>query len=976
MNNYLQTKKTFLAQGYIIVAVAAIFAPIFLSFNVIPAFSKEEQGATNKIESYAPNLQTTVTPTVTIESDAIDLNVQATGTPTVTSEFASPVITQTVQPDAAIITPTLQTDLPAINVSFEEINFVDERLRSPFGVTSYRLRIPDNWLIRGDNNFIVLDLSYDYRAVDSSIPAPGVFGDLIILLNDQRIGTYSIESEFEHQAIQIPLPASSFLDPLQKVYVIDLLFNANFICELPHDAELVVHAASSKLFMNYEQTELEPNLSIYPRPFFQRSTFLDDRVQMVFPSSLSNDEATSAVRVAAKFGHLTDLRLPISYTTDIELVDILSEADSSYDEHLIVIGSPENNQLLPYLNETLDLPVPFYERQMQLATQGPTLVVPGDRFSYIFTATNTTSEEADLSVVNTIPQFTKLVDCNPNCQATPEGVVTWDEESVGVDESATFSLTLDATSLISDSTVIVDNTAVLMIDKTEPVNINTLSMTIAPDSSEANLSQIIEGTGSTYFFISNGQAVAEEDGIIQEIVSPWNNDRAIIILTGSTEDAVEKASTAMSSDLQIPRMNGPVALVKGANTPNFNEFITPPSTSVTFEDLGYANKVLEGGFIKSAEYRLQLPQGWQPSNEAFLDLKFSHSKLIDFSQSSMTVSVNRQPIETIPLTEETADGSVRIDLSQAPLRGGINNRFDVETSIEPLGIGCESSVNSIWFNVDNSSDIVLNRGRIGEVTLGLGIYPHPFNEQSPLHNLLFSMPEAPTAQQWERTLNIAAFLGASAEGETLAPIATLGDTLPDEAELGNYNIIAIGQPTANPFLQKINDILPQPFIPGSNAIQQTISDIIFRIPPNVDLGVIQLIESPWNEDHAILTLAGTTEIGVDLSANALLNNRRSLEYRLALLQEDRVQSIDVDGLFNRGIASAIATALPESIVTDTLTSTVEATPTPIVETSPASTTQSSAVNNRPAWLLPMIVGNIIAIFAIFGFAFWQSRRKQ
>ena len=928
---------------------------------------KRAKGSNFRIEqTNLPLLQVTTTTTPTSQNDLSITNLQITVTPT-----------PTLQNETLILTSTLQNDLPTLNFTLNDIGYIDTVLNSPFDNANYNFRLPKNWAVQGDNNFLVLDLSYNYQEIDTTVPRPGVFGELIVRVNDEIAETLTVEDEFEHRQLQIQLPQSLFADN-QGRNTLDIVFDANLLCAIPHEAQLTIHSVSSQISLSHNVTPPLLDLSVYPEPFYQQSSFLPDNARFVLPSLQTNEDATNAIRIAAKLGNLTNSRLPISSTLDVEITDLLSEPTTTLDEHLIILGKPDNNQFLSFLNETTELSIPFYPRQLELSGQGPTFVSPGDTFGYTFTATNTSAQNATLLLIDQLPQYTQLIECIPNCDITPEtGSITWSNNVLAPGEFATFSLTLSATNLISDD-ITVDNIMTLIEDDLGPINANSLSTTITtlPEQT-GNLQQVSSVDGSDYFFMYNGQAVAEDDGIIQEIISPWNENRAILIITGSNNSAVKKASLAISSEAHIPGMVGPTALVKDVILSDLTIDIEAPPINISFQDLGYGNVIQEGGFVQDSSYFFELPYGWQPNNNAYLDLYFSHSQLLDTSDSSVTVNFNRNPLASFPLNEDTAlNGNIRVPLPESELEPGRSNRIDIETNIQPLGEVCGQNKEDLWFTIKANSEIFLDQSEFGEVPLDLKNFPYPFDTQPTLFDLLFALPENPTQQHWEHALNLAAALGDFAEGETLTPLAILGNNLLNEDELSNYHIIAIGQPTLNPLIQQANSQLPQPFIPNSNEIQQLHNNnIVFRISPNVDLGLIQLIPSPWNMERAFIAVTGTTEEGVKLSANTTIS-RRSLDYTLVLIQADKSEAIDVSGLFESGLANAIATAIPESIITSTTTSTSELDITPTLVTTSSAASQQIRSNSQPIWLIPLVIGTILAIGVIFVLAFWQSRQQK
>ncbi len=976
MNNSLHLKPLLRSLGAIFVPLLVISSTLLFWMSASPAFSKEFRPELDRNE-IVPAIQVTPTTTATLESSS-----------QVTEE-----ITPTVTP--ADFIPPLQNNGSTLNFSLEAIDYSDTVLASPVGAVTYEFRVPQNWEIVGEENILLLDLSYQFRPLDATLETPGAFGDLAIFVNKQLIRTISIEEEFENRLFEISLPASAFQNPEQTLQEIDLIFSANFVCQIPHEAEVVVHASTSRVQLNYDRKELIPDLADYPAPLFQQSNFASDNTFFVLPDTLTDVGATNVIRAGAKLGQLTNNQLPISTTTDVELTDTLSDPRAVFDEHLVLIGQPDDYQVFSLLNETIELPVPFVERQFTLISQGPANISLDQIFSYIITVTNTTDDEASFTVLDRIPKFTQIADCDPSCQATPDGLVSWDV-SLEQDETATFTLDLTTTpGLLVEEDLQLDNTVTLIQEDTGPVNVNTLYTTLSDIASPDEEVIVNNGDLSNYFFTYNGEAVAEEDGIIQEIISPWNDDRAVLIFTGLSEKAVEKASLALGTETQLPNVSGPVAFVQNINFPDEVQDIALLPTNRTFEDLGYNDRTLEGVLGQVQNYLITLPYGWQPNRDDKLDLFFYHSQVIDLASSSLSVEINRSPIASFPLTEETAiDGEFEVDLSNAPFNPGRSNRISVIANLEPLSEDCESSqITNAWLTIQSDSNIALNNTTPRDVPLDLANFPYPFNEQNSLDNVLFALPSPSTKAQWEKAIGLASILGASVDGDLMLLTATFNDQLSNEEKsLEDYHIIAIGRPTSNTFIQQMNNELPQPFIPSSDEIQHKIGDVVFRSNPDVALGLIELVPSLWNENLAFLATTGTTDDGVLLAVETTIARPREFRDQLVFVQNERIQSVNTVGLLSRGVSQAIVETIPEAVITQTNETSVTLSTTPttsIASTQPTTVsssadpssseqteTSSSTSSAQPFWLIPMIIGNLVAVTAIFAVAIWQSRRRK
>jgi uncharacterized repeat protein (TIGR01451 family) len=868
-------------------------------------------------------------------------------------------------------TPTVSTESPSstFQITLAELGYEERILNSPHGTTEYTLRLPEGWELR-EGSFFELDFSYTYNriVIPETEALPPLFGDIIVVVDRQTQLAFPIkEATLEHSSLRINLPLTLLNDPARGVHSIQVTLEAGFICEIPHKADLIIHPTSF-FSLAYDQLPLTADLALYPRPFYQRA-FEPDQVRFVLPTSPTESELSGAVAVAAKLGDLAS-GMVISGTTDLELLD-RPEVGEAPQEHLIVIGRPETNGMILRLNQLGVLPVPLQERQLNLTGEGPAVVAPGGILTYTLTLNNTTQDDlSSLSLIDTLPAYAHLAACNPPCTQDMEGrEVSWSIPSLAAGEALSYTLELRLSEVVTDS--IVQNTTTLLDAASNPINVNTLTTTVSSMSQPTSgLSLSVSEDG--YFFVQGGRAVPENDGIVQELISPWDETRAILIITGLSDEAVYKASLAMSFESHFPGMKGPFALVQEVH-PLPEIPLESQGTDLTFADLGYGDKVL-GGFSEEANYYFDLPFDWRLTEAAYVDLRFSHSQLLDYSSSYLSALFNNQPIATVALSDETSlNGELKVELSPSQARPGKSNQISIQVKMRSFD---ECAYVDTWLQISNQSQLHLDHGEQDIRSLDLEFYPDPFDKRSDLADVLFVLPPEPQPEEWEGTLRLAAALGAAAGGPNLAPAVVLGDTWP-EAEWDGYHLIALGRPSRNPVLQQVNAQLPQPFQPGSDEIEQWIDDVVFRLPPGLSLGFVQLISSPWNEARAFLAVTGTTDEGMEWATHVLTDRYWVLKGNLTLVRGDEVNTIDTWTLTSSGRAMAVATAVPEMTPVATITTTAAAIPqlpgpTPGVSTAE----QISQRTNRPAWLIPLVVMTGLVVIAVFTIAFRQARQRK
>jgi len=868
------------------------------------------------------------------------------------------------------VTPTVSIGEPSstFQITLAELGYGEKTLNSPYGTTEYTFHLPEGWELRAGSSFeLDFSFTYNHTGIPETQALPSLFGDITIVVDGETQRVFSIEeAALERSHLRVDLPTSLINDSTTDVHSIEVTLDTSPICNIPHRARLIIHPTSF-LSLLYNQLPVTADLALYPRPFSQQA-FEPDQVRFVLPNRPTEAELTGAVAVAAKLGQLTQ-GIATSGTTDLELMNRL-EAGEALHEHLIVIGRPETNDMILRLNQLDVLPVPLRERQLSLVSEGPVAVAPGSTLTYTLMLTNTTPTTLpSLFLVDTPPAYAQVVTCSPLCSVSTEGEVSWSMPSLRAGDALSYTLQLRLSEVITDS--VVENMVILLDAAYNPLNINTLTTTVSSTSLPESGLRSFVSSESGYFFLQAGRAVPENDGVVQELVSPWDQTRAILVITGLSDEAVYQASQAMSFENRFPGMKGPVALVR-----EVRPLPSPPpglqATDLTFANLGYGDKVLKG-YSQEIDYFFDIPYNWRLTKESYLDLHFSHSQPLNYSNSFLSVVFNDEPIATIALSDETSLGTeLKVELPPSQARPGESNGIFIQAEMRPSD---ECAYVNTWLVISSESLLHLDHKEQNINSLDLGFYPYPFDQRSDLADVVFVLPPEPRTEEWEEALQLVTALGSAADGPNFSPAVALGDTWP-EAELTDYHLVVIGRPSRSPVLQRVNAQLPQPFLPNSDVIEQKLDEVIQRLPPDVSLGYVQLIPSPWNEERALLAVTGTRDEGIAWAARSLVSRPWDLEGNLALIRDQDIRTLDTRQLTRSGLAAAVSTAVPELTPLAITPSVPTLPPTPTMPVVPDVPATGSSASNRPGWLLPLVVSTAVAVLAIFALAAWRARKQQ
>ncbi|MBV9786909.1 MAG: cellulose biosynthesis cyclic di-GMP-binding regulatory protein BcsB, partial [Chloroflexi bacterium] len=385
---------------------------------------------------------------------------------------------------------------------------------------------------------------------------------------------------------------------------------------------------------------------------------------------------------------------------------------------------------------------------------------------------------------------------------------------------------------------------------------------------------------------------APEDGVIQMAVSPWNAGRVVLVASGQNDAAVIKAAQALST-----------GALRGGEQPDRAQVaaIQPETSAATssvdrsFADLGYDVQQMFGQGAQYAAYQFDLPAAQVITDEAYLDLAFVHTALLDYDQSGMTITLNDQPVASVRLDDtSTRLSSTRVALPSSALRAG-SNTLVMRGDLLPRAVCTDPRGNGLWLAIRPESSLHLPLGSTPDSpaqALDLKRYPQPLTIDPSLQRLAFVLA-ADDPQSWAVAAGIALDLGRQTQLTLAEPLVVFGDSVPEQVR-SSRDLVIVGRASRLPILDEIKESLPAPFAPGSDLAAEPGSPVQFRRSSGDSVGYVQLLAAPWDEQHAVLAVLGSTEQGLDWAGAAVTTPklRSLLSGNLAIVHDQQITSTD------------------------------------------------------------------------------------
>jgi hypothetical protein len=172
-------------------------------------------------------------------------------------------------------------------------------------------------------------------------------------------------------------------------------------------------------------------------------------------------------------------------------------------------------------------------------------------------------------------------------------------------------------------------------------------------------------------------------------------------------------------------------------------------------------------------------------------------------------------------------------------------------------------------------------------------------------------------------------------------------------------------------MQNHNARLPQPFVPGTDLIEQKFNAVTLRLPVDWVLGYVQIVET---DAQVMLVVTGMSDAGVQLAANTIVLRPWQLKGNLTFIRADgQVNTLDTRVLTQWGGAQALTFLLTNTVVAVTPTITV----TPVFSSVTSEPAQLIVeVPRRAEWVIPLTLGTFILVIVMVGIGIGLSRRRR
>lgn len=394
-------------------------------------------------------------------------------------------------------------------------------------------------------------------------------------------------------------------------------------------------------------------------------------------------------------------------------------------------------------------------------------------------------------------------------------------------------------------------------------------------------STVLIGAADRNPFVTTAESLASQEvGWLHLAHAPWSEGTPMLTVSGPDSLAVAQAAGGLANYELRSTMIGVTAQISDPPP------ITPhmPAEAFTLADLGHPERIVRGTGVQSLVYTFDLPFAWSPQNGQ-LNLHFGHSRALYPETSALTALLNDHPLAIIPIGGPESDSHiVALPISREFFRPGRNLlsfAFDFSIPEDRCGVAVPEG---FWGSIRPETLLTIpHGGRGGKVDLR--DFPYFFASESDMADLAIVLPQQDSVDGVSVALELIDRLSLSRSrvGPRLLRAEDGANTMYQS------HLIVLGDISKQPLVDELNPHLAVPLRP-----EQVPLGYGLRVPTDSpNLGVIQVLRSPWTLNRAVVVITGSTEIGYMNAGRVLADPamHRHLNGQLAVVSESEASDL-------------------------------------------------------------------------------------
>jgi hypothetical protein len=418
----------------------------------------------------------------------------------------------------------------------------------------------------------------------------------------------------------------------------------------------------------------------------------------------------------------------------------------------------------------------------------------------------------------------------------------------------------------------------------------------------------------------DGSQVTQEDGVLQMFTPAGLNGTVYLLVTGGSEQAVQKAAYALASANPQYGLANDWSVIDQVYASEISESGNGSDGQLVFDDLGYHDTEYIGIGTRSDTFTFYVPHNWELTDTPSVTVSYAYSSILSETNSVINLELNGKLVGSVPILKDVlGETQATIQLRAEDFAVGEKNRMRI-TPIMDLTRRCERyDTNLTWLRIHGDSFFNIPHDTTTNAQ-GISAFTSPFFYllSSPENNkILFNLPADASKIILDGFVQTAKAIGQERRFDNQEFSVSFQQTLPER--FVDYHIITIGTPTSNMVIQEVNDALPQSFVPGENTLNQVVGNVEYVLADDFSVGVVEVIASPLNPNRGLSVITGTTEEGLAWALNAFSNSSslRQLTGDLSFVSGEIIESLVTTAATRKLVQNTIEGVVGEEVNVET-----------------------------------------------------------
>ncbi|MGL4849534.1 MAG: cellulose biosynthesis cyclic di-GMP-binding regulatory protein BcsB [Clostridium sp.] len=371
--------------------------------------------------------------------------------------------------------------------------------------------------------------------------------------------------------------------------------------------------------------------------------------------------------------------------------------------------------------------------------------------------------------------------------------------------------------------------------------------------------------------VSNSNVNFDNQALIEQINSPYNNGNKMLLVLGSNNELLTKATKLLMNSSIVNQLNINRYVVD--NNVQELQIVNGVQDKITLQDMGVNGAYLEGPFTRSVDIGYKMPKNrvLAAGGKIFLNMRYAQN--LDFNKALVTVYINGVPVGSKALSANKANGDTLELNIPTDIQTTSYLNIEIAFNLAVKDTWCEKrQVKAPWAYVTPESYVYLPTVQTKDYNFVR--YPSPYIQDNDFNNVLVIAPNNMNSTDLTKLGQMFALMGQGTKYNVGNITVENGNDV--TSAKNSSNLIVYGTPNSNPFIKEINKDLWFKYNSSFTGFESNAKQFLTE-PYNSQITSMQISKSPYNSSRGMLVLTAPNETNLQNAMLYLDNSKKELE---------------------------------------------------------------------------------------------------